>query len=66
MTRRARKALISSGGAILLVAIAVAVGVMMVQSGWLLEKIRVRVVAAAAKATEERLRSARSGWTGKH
>ncbi len=51
MTRRARIALISSGSVILVLAIAVATGVVMVQSGWLLEKIRARVVAEAEKAT---------------
>jgi len=51
MTRRGRIALISSGAAILLVAIVVAVGTMMVQSAWLREKIRARVVEEAAKAT---------------
>lgn len=51
MTRLGRIALISSGAAILLVAIVVGAGVVMVRSGWLQEKIRVRVVAEAAKAT---------------
>jgi translocation and assembly module TamB len=50
MTRRGRIALISSGAAILLVAIAVAVGVVMIQSGWLREKIRTRLVEEATKA----------------
>ena len=51
MTRRGRIALVSSGAVIALVAIAAVVGVMVVQSGWLLEKIRVRVVEQAEKAT---------------
>jgi translocation and assembly module TamB len=51
MTRRGRIALISAGTVILLVAIAVITGVVMVRSGWLLEKIRERVVAEAEKAT---------------
>jgi translocation and assembly module TamB len=50
MTRRGRITLISIGGAILLVAIAVAVGVVMVQSGWLRERIRTRLVEEATKA----------------
>ena len=51
MTRRGRIALISTGSVILLLAIAVAAGVMMVRSGWLRDKIRERVVAEAEKAT---------------
>src|SRR5580692_6391189 len=51
MTRRARIALVSSGSIALILAIAVATGVVLVQSGWLLEKIRARVVAEAEKAT---------------
>jgi translocation and assembly module TamB len=50
MTRRGRIVLISSGAVILLLAIVVAAGVVMVRSGWLREKIRARVVAAAAAA----------------
>ena len=51
MTRRGRIALISAGTVILLVAIAVITGVVMVRSGWLLEKIRERVIAEAETAT---------------
>jgi translocation and assembly module TamB len=51
MTRRKRIALISAGTVILLLLIAVVAGTIMVQSGWLREKIRERVVAEAEKAT---------------
>ena len=51
MTRRGRIALISAGAVILLLAIAVATGVIAVRSGWLREKIRERVVAEAETAT---------------
>jgi translocation and assembly module TamB len=51
MTRRGRIALIAGGAAVLLVAIVAVVGVAVVQSGWLQEKIRVRLVEQATKAT---------------
>ncbi len=55
MTRPARIALISAGAVTAILAIAVVAGVVMVRSGWLLEKIRERVVEEAAKATGGRV-----------
>jgi translocation and assembly module TamB len=65
MTRRARTALISTGTVFLLLAIAVGTAVVTVRSGWLLEKIRERIVAEATKATGGRVEigALRLDWT---
>src|SRR5690242_11131696 len=51
MSRRGRIAFISAGTLIVILAAAVITGVAVIRSGWVLEKIRERIIAEAGKAT---------------